>query len=152
MLMSLTSLTSLTPLTPKKKVTSKWPIGKHRSLSSAQYPCAFQAHKWVSEVEMKNSSFFALQKPRITLFYTCQAVRLCESRHDAFACKRAYSKAIYHSSVPLALTRIKKKNPAPFGQKKQNSHASTLTGTITGTGTTLSLVPCHFVLRMVFVK
>ena len=84
------------------------------------------------------------QKPRITLFYTCQAIRLYESRHDAFACKQASSKAICHSSVPLALTRIKKKNPAR-GQKNQNSHASTLTGTITGTivqGVQLSFVLC----------
>ncbi|MBQ4042181.1 MAG: hypothetical protein II626_06050, partial [Prevotella sp.] len=41
----------------------------------------------------------------------------CESWHDAFACKRASSKAIYHSSVPLALTRIKKKNPASRAEK-----------------------------------
>ena len=67
-----------------------------------------------------NGSVVSEKKPRITLFYTCQAVRLCESRHDAFACKRASSKAICHSSVPLALTRIKKKNPAR-GQKNQNS-------------------------------
>ena len=73
-----------------------------------------------------NSLILLEQKPRITLFYTCQAICLCESRHDAFACKQASSKAICHSSVPLALTRIKKKNPAPFGQKKQNSHASTI--------------------------
>ena len=43
----------------------------------------------------------------------------CESWHDAFACKQASSKAICHSSVPLALTRIKKKNPAR-GQKNQH--------------------------------
>ena len=61
------------------------------------------------------------------------------------------AKSIYHSSVPLAPTRIKKKNPA-LGAEKTVLAASTLTGTITGTGTTLSLVPCHFVLRMVFVK
>ena len=67
-----------------------------------------------------NDSVVLGQKPRITLFYTCQAIRLYEVRHDAFACKQASSKAICHSSVPLALTRIKKKNPAR-GQKNQNS-------------------------------
>ena len=34
---------------------------------------------------------FILQKPRTTLFYTCQAIRLYEAWHDAFACKQASS-------------------------------------------------------------
>ena len=66
---------------------------------------------------MKNSSFFALQKPRITLFYTCQAVRLCESRHDAFACKRAYSQT--HHTIPQRPLRshVQKRKTLPLGQK-----------------------------------
>jgi len=42
-----------------------------------------------------NSLIFLGQKPRITLFYTCQAIRLYESRHDAFARKQAYSQTHY---------------------------------------------------------
>ena len=86
------------------------------------------------------------QKPRITLFYTCQAIRLYESRHDAFACKQASSKAICHSSVPLALTRIKKKNPA-LGRKTELA-CEYINGNDNGNGN--YFVPCHFVLRMVF--
>ena len=39
------------------KVTSKWGIANHRSLSSSQYSCALRASKWVSEVEIKISFF-----------------------------------------------------------------------------------------------
>ena len=41
------------------KVTSKWGVAKHRSLSSSQHSCALRASKWVREVKMKNS-FFSL--------------------------------------------------------------------------------------------
>ena len=67
---------------------------------------------------MKKFFFFALQKPRITLFYTCQAVRLCESRHDAFACKRAYSQT--HHTIPQRPLRsyVQKRKTLPLGAEK----------------------------------
>jgi len=57
------------------------------------------------------------QKPRITLFYTCQAVRLCESWHDAFACKRASTKLIMPFLSALCASTYKKEKPCPLGRK-----------------------------------
>jgi len=47
----------------------------------------------------------------------CQAVRLCESWHDAFACKQAYSRIHHtHSSAPFA-PHIQKRKTLPKGRK-----------------------------------
>ena len=79
---------------------------------------------------MKNSSFFALQKPRITLFYTCQAIRLCESRHDAFACKRAYSQT--HHTIPQRPLRshVQKRKTLPLWGRKTLKGRSCVGGNI----------------------
>ena len=47
----------------------------------------------------------------------CQAVRLCESWHDAFACKQAYSRI--HHTIPQRHLRptYKKEKPCPRAEK-----------------------------------
>ena len=58
-----------------------------------------------------------LTKTKNNPFFTCQAIRLYEARHDAFACKQAYSQA-YHT-VPLCHwhSHVKKEKPCPLGRK-----------------------------------
>ena len=65
------------------------------------------------------------QKPRITLFYTCQAVSLYEARHDVFAYMRASSKT-YHS-IPLCLWHLhaQKRKTLPSKGRKTSTKTKT---------------------------
>ena len=89
-----------------------------------------------------NSPILLGQKPRITLFYTCQAVRLVSHGMMPLLVSKLPANPSYHSSAPLALTCIKKKNPASRAEKTELA-CEYINGNDNGNY-------CHLVLRMVF--
>ena len=75
----------------------------------------------LQEVTLKevNDSVLLGQKPRITLFYTCQAIRLYEEWHDVFACKPSFQpNPSYHPSVPHGTLTYIKEKPCPRAEKQ----------------------------------
>jgi hypothetical protein len=128
----------------------EWGSAISTPLASAQYSCAFRAHKWVSEV------YFFFYKNLEQPFFIRVRLFAC-TRHGMMLLlvSKLPAKSIYHSSVPLAPTRIKKKNPA-LRAEKTGLACEYINGNDNGKIlctlylVTLSLILCHLVLRMVF--